>query len=238
MSLNRSGSRFGEASQIEEALLALDSLALISDFDSLSGLSQYHSSSILLRGYCSLFRLVFDECYSLATGDGSRLPEPFEAAEDGDQRIHVVRFGKILHEKDLIWRQVLVGDHGGSGGVGGLEASTTGWFRRTGGHILGSTRFESFLFLKSLSSSSFICGPDTPRSVSLHPSPRKVHELLKEGGVERRGGGERGGPTLFGESSPFVLLILLIISKRLHGSIASGPGHCQAHRFLEDVKPL
>lgn len=207
--------------------LALDSLTLIRNLDSLPRLSQNHARCILFGGYCPLLRLVLDERYPLAAGDSSRLPEPLEAAKNGRQGLHVVGVGQVLDEEDLVRRQILVGDHGGSRGVGGLEAGTTRGFRRAGSYILGSTSpLESFLLLESLRSSSLVCvsGP----KVSLIPYNRgSSNGVLRE-----------LGPTLFGDSPALVLLELVVVAECLDRSIAFCPRHRQAHWLLKEVKAL
>lgn len=206
--------------KLNKLSLAPVSLALISDLNSLPGLPQHHPRRVLLGGDRPLLRLVLDERYPLAPRDRPRLPEPLEAPEDGDQRVHVVALGQVLHEENLVRREVLVGDHGGGGGVRGFEARAAGWLRGAGGYILGRTGLEALLLLDRLGGSPLVCA-----KVSLTGALGTRKTCVKE-------------LTLFGNAPALVLLKVLVVTLRLHGGIALRPRHGQAHRLLKQIKPL
>lgn len=93
-------------------------LPLVRNLHELRPIGKRHAGGVLLGGDGTGLGLVLDESDALAAGDEADLAEPLEAPEDARERLDVVVVGQVLHEQDLVRRQVLVGHDGGVAGRG------------------------------------------------------------------------------------------------------------------------
>lgn len=139
-----------------------DLLALVRDLDELGAVADGHAGRVLLGGDGAGLGLVLDEGDALAAGHEAHLAEALEAAEDGGERVDVVVVGQVLHEQDLVRRQVLVRHDGvGRRAARRLKPGAARRLRRAVRVRGGDGRagaLEPLLLFGCLGRFSFICG--------------------------------------------------------------------------------
>lgn len=192
--------------------------------------SKRHARCVLLGRDGAMLGLVLDEGDAATPRNETHLAEALEAPKEGSERVHIVVVGQVLHEQDLVRRQVLVGYDGCRGGRR-LEAPWSAAARcslpRRGARRQVSAgpclagALEPLLFLGCFERLLLVCAASAMDGVRGGKTPVCFVRL-----------------TLFCKPPSLVLLKLLLCAYTLYRGIASRPGKCDLHRFVEDLKAL
>lgn len=101
-------------------------LSLICDLHDLCAITQCHAGRVLLCADRTRLRLVLDEGNATSARYQANFSKSFESAKESCKGIDIVLLGKVLHEENLVWRQVFVWDDSCGTSIRRLETSTSG----------------------------------------------------------------------------------------------------------------
>lgn len=149
-------------------------LSLVRNLHDLTAITQRHTSRIFLRTNSTRLGLVLNESNPLPTRHQSNLPEALKPTKDGRQRIDIITIGQVLHEKNLVRRQVFIRDNSRTGRIRRLETRATGGLDGpccSVGRAHGC-RSEALLLLCRLGSFLLVCYAATP--LASNPHNRRV----------------------------------------------------------------
>lgn len=125
------------------------SLPLVRNPDGLSSIPHRHPRRSLLRTYSSRLVLVLDESNPLPARHQSRFSEPLEPTKHRRQTFLIHPIRQIPQEKNLVGREVLVGDNSSGSSGAGLETGAFGHLRGPSG-LSGARTLEFLLGFEGL----------------------------------------------------------------------------------------